>query len=706
MILFNFFIGLFAIFIAPQIFLHYKYKNFDYSLRIISGFILSFSSIWILTLLSYYFNIPNKVLNILAISILLSSLIYLYKYSKSIKSEYYIIWIISFILILPLFQYAGTIFNTWDAVVSWHRWALELYNNEYHPINAAYPVLIPALWSILYKIQGSQEIWWTAKIALYTLPFFSLLIPLSLYQEYKNRTFLFIAILMYPYLLWNETLSGYVDIPVMLIGMLSLTTTYAAEINKKNHKFNYYIYASLFLAGIASITKQAGLAFIVFDYLYILINLKYFNNKKHLGVISIGILLYFISYLSIYYLNATYGVTGNIEWLKTISKSRFEDKQLLWDTFFSYPPNIPFFNTLLTFIHSKPITPYLMFFSLFLFILKDNRKLTSMNILSTLFLIVGFFAWSKYFSYDARNSYWVKTFLIMLIAININHFFLWLQTKKISTIVLLYPLFLLSFLYFYSIKDEVAFSKQKKYQSKLATELSNDMILNLFNNKKPCLKLYTNYYFLLYDWDMKPILDKIIANEYNQKFIRQSVENNCSDGAYIIFRGSTPTYPIWRKQIRKLIKDKKILSVNESRYLFYVPPYSSLSNDYFEPRTEFIHKEISKYTTNIRYYLDIPSLNKHMITLNGWAFIKDMQIDDTTKYIVLRQKNKTYIVETKMQYRPDVTTYFKAKNLMKSGFQSYIYKKDFSPGDYSIEILLEDKSHNQYLIKTNHKITI
>jgi len=708
MILLNFFIGFFAIFISPHIYIYYKYSHLNYSLVIAFGFILSFTGIWVTTLVTYYLNIPNIAIYLLAILLMVSSLIYMYKnrMNTTNKTNSYLIWAISIIAMLPLLQLAGTGFNTWDAIVSWHRWALELYNNEYHPINAAYPILMPALWSVIYKIQGTSDIWWTARIVLFTLPLFSLALLFSLFNEYRDKTFLFISFLLYPYLLWSETIAGYVDMPVMIMGMLTLILLYTAEINKTTRIFEYYIYATLLLAGIASITKQAGIAFILFSFLYILFNLKFFTNKKRLLYITLGILFYFISYLSLYYLNATAGVTGNIEWLKSISKGRWEDKILLWNTFFSYPPNISLLKPLSLLSPTTLFIPYLMIFSFSLFILKENRKHIILSLLTILFLIIGFFTWGKYFSYDARNSYWVKTFLILFLAMNLNGLVNWHNTKQKTPLFLTFPLILIIFIFFISLNNNYAYKKQKAFQSTLATTISNNLIIDLFKDKDPCLHLYTDDYFLLYDWDFRDIQNKITAQEYDINFIRKSVDNECKDGAYIVFRASTPFYPIWKSQIQKLIKDKKIISYHESRYIFYVPPFTKLSKNYFEPRTEFIKKRISNPHTNIEFYLDSPIITNDIVKINGWAFIEKTQIDNSEKYIVLKNKKKSYIIETKMNYRPDVTNYFKAKDLIKSGFQANIYTKDIDMGEYTIYILLEDTNHKQYLKNTQKKIKL
>ena len=97
MILLNFFIGFFAIFIAPQIFIYYKYKDIKYSLVLIYGLIASFSISWILFLIIFYFKLPNIFIYAISILLSLSSFIYMYKKERKNVADndnrHYLIWI-------------------------------------------------------------------------------------------------------------------------------------------------------------------------------------------------------------------------------------------------------------------------------------------------------------------------------------------------------------------------------------------------------------------------------------------------------------------------------------------------------------------------------------------------------------------------------------------------------------------------------------
>jgi len=708
MILLNFFIGFFAIFISPHIFIYYRFPNIKYSLIIIYSIVVSFTSIWTITLLSYYLNLPNLLIYLLAVFTAIYSIIYMYNHHNTPNHKKYnlIIWGLGIILLFPLFQSAGTGFTEWDAVVSWNRWGLELYKNEYHPIHAAYPLLVPSLYSIIYKIQGTSDIWWTAKMALFYLPLVTIVVPLIFFIEYKNKAFLFMAILIYPYLLMHSTIAGTVDMPVMIIGMLSLITIYAAEINKGDKKFDNYVYASLLLAGIASITKQSGLAFLIFDFVYILLNLKDFKNKKRLLFIILLACLYFITFLSMYYINAFIGVTGNIELLKSLSAHNFANKNILFNKFFAFPPNLPLFRPFANLFHIPRIMPYIMVGGFIIFILKDTRKYNSVAVLSVIFLIIGFFAWGKYASYHPRNSWWDHTFLIMFASINFNHFIEWYHKKKIPSIVIYFLIILLSLLYFGTLNNDFADKKQQLFQKNLGSTNTTKELIKIIHSHDKCVNIYTNDFMLLYNYYAKGIQNHIISGEVDLSFLRKSIENKCKDGSYLVFRGSTRTYPIWRKEISKLIKDKKILKYKNNAYLYYIPPHTTLSKDYFEDKTALVKKDLLISDNKINYQIEFMHHFPTYHRIYGWAFIKNSKKDETKKYIVLTKKDKKYIIASEIVFRTDIASRFKRPDLVKSGFKAYIFKKDFEKGEYAINILLIETNKKQHLINTGQSIII
>ena len=64
----------------------------------------------------------------------------------------------------------GEVFNTWDAVLSWNRWAVDWASNHMPVRTEDYPQLIPANWALIYKIIGTSSIQFFSKAIM---PLFS-----------------------------------------------------------------------------------------------------------------------------------------------------------------------------------------------------------------------------------------------------------------------------------------------------------------------------------------------------------------------------------------------------------------------------------------------------------------------------------------------------------------------------------------------------
>jgi len=718
MILLNVFIGFFAIFLSPQIFLYYKYNNLNYSLILTYGIILSFTGAWFTSLVIYYLDLPNIFVYILACFITILSLAYMFLHKeKHINRENnFLIWLLVLIIMLPLLQNIGIGLSVWDALASWNKWAMELFENKYYPIDAAYPVLMPAIWSLIYKIQGSSEIWWTAQATHVILPLITLAVLLSLYNETKNKTYIFMAIFIYPYLISIPTINGNMDMPVMIMGTLSIIILYAAETNKNKLTFEYYVYASLLLAGISSIVKQAGFAFILFDLIYILLNLKFFTHKKRLLTIILLTFIYFLSYLTMYYQNNIASPAGNFKHLGNISNQNLLRLGLtkyfywLYDSFFSLPASIPYLAPLMTLTKIHLITPILIISGLLLYVFKDLRKYNSVGLLSGIFFILGTIVWVKFFSYDPRNSNWVKAFFIIFVSINFNYLITRYQQKAIYTKLILSTIILGISIYLFTLGDKFVYEKQKISQEKIGLRYGSIHLVkymaHLLEGKDPCVKIYTNDLPLPHNYNLKAYKNKFIVMGRDYKYQSfKFLEHSCTQNRYIIFRINAPGHEEWWK-VTKLINDGIIKRIPHGRDLVYsVPPNIKIQDSYFK-RTDIVNIKLFPHQKNIKYTLDKYKENNIAYTFTGWAFVENTQTDQTKKYLLLKNKHHDYIIRMRIQKRPDVTKSFKAKNLDNSGFLSYIYKEDLQKGIYDVHIILIDDNNTQYQIPLNKKITI
>jgi len=718
MILLNTFIAIFAIFFAPQFFLYYTYKNIHYSLITLYGIVISYTASWIAVLIIYYLHLPNSIPQFFAYSISFSSLVYMLFKKREIHSfPIFIIWIVTLLLLMPLLQHIGIGYSVWDVLASWNNWAMELFHNEYYPINAAYPILYPGLWSLIYKIQGTTDIWWTAQLIHFVLPVGVLGILFILYIELKNKTYLWMALLLYPYFISIHTINGNMDMPVMLLGMLSLIALYTAEQYKDKKEFIYYVYAALLIAGISSITKQAGLAFLIFTLIYIALHFKLFKNKKILFILIFISLLYLFSYLTLYYQHNIASPTGNLTHLGDLAKQKLSQYgwARYWDwleyDFLALPASVSFLKPLTSLLHIKFYTPYLILFGFSLYIFRGLRQYRSVGFLSTIFFIGSTLLWAEYFSYDERNALWVKAFFILFFSININYLFTHLKYKAIYTkIILLFILIGLG-IYLYALGDTYTYQKQKKSQMQASVRYgclpSIKYAEKLLKNAKSCVKIYTNELPMPQNYRLKPYKDKFILMGRDYKYQAfQYLKHNCEAGRYIIFRKASASKKDEWWKVNKLVKAGLIQPVKGANVLaYYVPAHIPIDKYYFK-KTQTQTLKIKKPIDYLQYNIDSAQESKELIMITGWAFIKNTQIDKTTKYLVLKSDSSQYIIQTQTIPREDVTKHFNAQNLTHAGFKAYIYPEDIAPGHYKVDILAIDENKIQYLANTHNEINI
>jgi len=110
-------------------------------------------------------------------------------------------------------------------------------------------------------------------------------------------------------------------------------------------------------------------------------------------------------------------------------------------------------------------------------------------------------------------------------------------------------------------------------------------------------------------------------------------------------------------------------------------------------------------TNDIRYAIGFISTEAHStVEIGGWAFIDGHDSVNSEIYIVLKSANRTYIFETMVTIRADVTRHFKelSLNLDYSGFAALIPAREIENGTYTIGIYVRKAEVEalQYLNKT------
>jgi hypothetical protein len=157
----------------------------------------------------------------------------------------------------------GSVFEEWDAVVSWNRWALDWAVGRIPLDSGLYPQLIPANWSLTYVLVGNTIIQTLAKGIM---PLFAMFILLALFDlGWQSRRIGFfiggiLAQLMIKKFLGAEITNGYVDVAVALFGLLAIHALIAAgnTNNSPSYSDQCLLLGAVFAAG-AAITKQPGL---------------------------------------------------------------------------------------------------------------------------------------------------------------------------------------------------------------------------------------------------------------------------------------------------------------------------------------------------------------------------------------------------------------------------------------------------------------
>jgi hypothetical protein len=205
--------------------------------------------------------------------------------------------------ILKLFCWnLGSGINSYDAILSWNKWAIAWANNTLPRATAHYPQLLPAIWSILYLLIGNTKIQFFAQAIMPLFTFFILLMTVDLGFCKKNMGFFLGAALTYLVLkkfLGSYIIEGFADLPSAFFAfsavylLLNFQMDGRRIINKK--EYGFFIAASA--AGCA-ITKQVGLIFLLFFsilfFLYYIKPLILVEKEKAIKTILIILILVLI----------------------------------------------------------------------------------------------------------------------------------------------------------------------------------------------------------------------------------------------------------------------------------------------------------------------------------------------------------------------------------------------------------------------------
>jgi hypothetical protein len=122
------------------------------------------------------------------------------------------------------FYFLGGVFEHWDPVTGWNRFAWDWANNHWPANTWHYPQLVPANWSISYVLMQNTGVQCFAKAIMPLFSIAVLLLFLDLALDTKKPAYL-LGLVGYGMLLAylyepSYIVSGYVDIAVCFFGLL------------------------------------------------------------------------------------------------------------------------------------------------------------------------------------------------------------------------------------------------------------------------------------------------------------------------------------------------------------------------------------------------------------------------------------------------------------------------------------------------------
>jgi hypothetical protein len=156
---------------------------------------------------------------------------------------------------------AVTVFDKWDAVVAYNRWASVWGRNEIPHDTRGYPQVLPIAYSITYVFLGSTEVQFFARVLPALFPLMMLLGSLDLTLRQKDATYLLgtaFAVLLLLILLKDLMFSGYADAPVASLALISFCMLMeAGRYRASDVRLRHWLVAGLSMGACAS-TKTPG----------------------------------------------------------------------------------------------------------------------------------------------------------------------------------------------------------------------------------------------------------------------------------------------------------------------------------------------------------------------------------------------------------------------------------------------------------------
>ena len=159
-------------------------------------------------------------------------------------------------------QNIPSVFNTYDAIVSWNQWGTEWAQNAFPMGTEDYPQLGPSMFSLTYVIIGSLKVQFFAKalmplfLALMMLMFFDLGLEKPSFGILLGVEIVYLTV---KHFVGEYITDGYMDIPLAFFAFLGIYALLKSRQALIEREKMVNILLGFFFAAGAAVTKQAGL---------------------------------------------------------------------------------------------------------------------------------------------------------------------------------------------------------------------------------------------------------------------------------------------------------------------------------------------------------------------------------------------------------------------------------------------------------------
>lgn len=386
----------------------------------------------------------------------------------------------------------GSVFEQWDAVVSWNFWAAGWAGNHLPIDMGAYPQLLPTNLSVAYVLQGGTQVQFFAKAVMPLFFLFILLLLFDLGLEKKTFGF-FVAVvitrLMMKKFMGDYVADGYADFPVAFMSLLSIYLLIKMTSRQAWSEQRVGLFLGAVISAGAAVTKQAGIYTLIlyplFAYLFVIrptpaLSLR--QNWRDVGYSFLLAVVIAFPWYFFYLIVGRFGVFNAQNWMAQGVYS--------WTT--SYGLWEKLFNSFIM------LDKYAF---VILFLIPAMLVLPAIYRWMVILLIFPYtFFWASTVSYDARNLALAFPFIGLAAGVGIERFTEWVlvQLEKIHlarvktavVIILLLAGLAATARWF---PAEMLESRQVEQQKRLFNPDLNEKIYEIVSASAADVKVLTDY---------------------------------------------------------------------------------------------------------------------------------------------------------------------------------------------------------------------